>query len=128
MWSYAFPNGIHPEQLDWTVELVSKRDGGFAMIGGFTSFGSGGWDPDILGRYHPGRANWPCPLELNGPFRVVIPPKAALHPIWKIVDDPARNRDVLAQLPVFYGTNLTDRLKPAATALGLSDLHPAPRS
>ncbi len=31
-----------PEQLDWTVELVSKRGGGFVMIGGHTSFGSGG--------------------------------------------------------------------------------------
>lgn len=33
-----------PEQIDWTVELVARRGGGFAMIGGNTSFGSGGWD------------------------------------------------------------------------------------
>ncbi len=113
-----------PEQLDWTVELVGKRGGGFAMIGGFTSFGSGGWDqtswdgiiPVDMSGHGLGRSEY-----FNGPFRVVIPPQAALHPIWKIVDDPARNHDVLAQLPVFYGTNLTDRLKPAATALGLSD-------
>ena len=113
-----------PEQLDWTVELVGKRGGGFAMIGGFTSFGSGGWDqtswdgiiPVDMSGHGLARSEY-----FNGPFRVVIPPKAALHPIWKIVDDPARNRDVLAELPVFYGTNLTDRLKPAATALGLSD-------
>ena len=31
-----------PEQLAWTVELVSKRGGGFVMIGGHTSFGAGG--------------------------------------------------------------------------------------
>ncbi len=33
-----------PEQIEWTVELVAKRGGGFAMVGGHTSFGSGGWD------------------------------------------------------------------------------------
>jgi uncharacterized membrane protein len=113
-----------PEQLDWTVELVEKRGGGFAMIGGFTSFGSGGWDqtswdgmiPVDMSGHGLARSEY-----YNGPLRVVISPKAAEHPIWKIVDDPARNLDVLARLPVFYGTNLTDRLKPAATALGLSD-------
>src|SRR5262249_8256722 len=30
-----------PEQLAWTVELVARRGGGFAMVGGNTSFGSG---------------------------------------------------------------------------------------
>ena len=29
------------EQLDWTVELVAQRGGGFAMVGGITSFGAG---------------------------------------------------------------------------------------
>ena len=45
----------------------------------------------------------------------------AKHPIWRIVDDPARNREILDRMPPFYGTNLTDRLKPAATLLGVSD-------
>ncbi len=57
----------------------------------------------------------------DGSFQVVIPPRAADHPIWRIVDDPARNRRVLARMPMFHGTNLIDRLKPAATALGLSN-------
>ena len=35
------------EQLEWTVELVAQRGGGFAMIGGNTSFGGGGWDQTI---------------------------------------------------------------------------------
>jgi len=111
------------EQLDWTVELVGKRGGGFAMIGGNTSFGSGGWDQtvwdglipvDMSGRGHDRSENfW-------GNLRVVVPPKAIDHPIWKIVDDPERNRRVLASIPTLYGSNLTDRLKPAAIALGLS--------
>ena len=60
------------------------------------------------------------PRISGGSFSVVIPPQAMDHPIWRIVDDPERNRQVLAAMPTFYGTNLIDRLKPAATALGLS--------
>jgi uncharacterized membrane protein len=113
-----------PEQLAWTVELVNKRGGGFAMVGGHTSFGSGGWDQtvwdglipiDMSGR-GPARSQY-----YDGSFRVLVPPAVADHPIWRIVDDPIRNRQVLDRMPMFYGTNLTDRLKPAATALGLSD-------
>lgn len=35
------------EQLEWTVELVNKRGGGFVMIGGNRSFGPGEWDQTI---------------------------------------------------------------------------------
>jgi uncharacterized membrane protein len=111
------------EQLDWTVELVGKRGGGFAMIGGNTSFGSGGWDQTVWDGL--------IPVDMSGhgqqrsenfwgSLRVIVPPEAALHPIWRIVDDPERNREVLGNLPILYGTNLIERLKPAATALGLS--------
>ena len=83
-----------PQQLEWTVELVSKRGGGFVMIGGHTSFGAGGWDQtiwdglipvDMSGR-GPGRSEY-----YDGSFRVVIPSQAVEHPIWRIMDDPQRN-------------------------------------
>ena len=113
-----------PQQLEWTVELVNKRGGGFVMIGGHTSFGSGGWDQTVWDGLIPvdmsGRGPARSPYY-DGSFRVVVPPRAAEHPIWRIVDDPVRNREVLARMPMFHGTNLTDRLKPAATALGLSE-------
>ena len=114
-----------PQQLDWTVELVAKRGGGFAMVGGHTSFGSGGWDrtawdgmiPIDMSGDGPGRGS----QYYDGSFQVIIPPGADAHPIWRIVDDPAKNRQVLDRMPPFHGTNLTDRLKPAATLLGMSD-------
>ncbi len=114
---------LSEQQLEWTVDLVAKRGGGFAMIGGFTSFGSGGWDQTVWDGLIPVDMSGQRGARsefYSGTFRVVIPPQAIDHPIWKIVDDPARNRQVLAALPLFYGTNLTDRLKPAATPLGLS--------
>jgi uncharacterized membrane protein len=111
------------EQLEWTVELVAKRGGGFAMIGGNTSFGSGGWDQTVWDGLIPVDMSGRGPERSEnywGTLRVVVPPQAIDHPIWRIVDDPAHNRQLLASLPIFYGTNLIDRLKPAATALGLS--------
>lgn len=116
-----------PEQIAWTVELVAKRGGGFAMIGGHTSFGSGGWDKTAWDGMIPidmsgdGPGNY-SPFY-DGTFKVVVPPGLETHPIWRIVDDPIKNREILDRMPPFYGTNLTDRLKPAATLLGLSD-HP----
>lgn len=106
-----------PEQIDWTVELVSRRGGGFVMVGGYTSFGAGGWD----------RTPWEglIPFDMtnrrdlvNQNFRVVVPEEAQSHPIWKILDDPESNRAALAAMPSFSGTNLISRVKPAATLLG----------
>jgi uncharacterized membrane protein len=116
-----------PQQIEWTVEMVAKRGGGFAMIGGHTSFGSGGWDrtpwdgmiPIDMSGNGPGNVS---PFY-NGTFKVVVPPGLESHPIWRIVDDPIKNHEILTRMPPFYGTNLTDRLKPAAVLLGLSD-HP----
>lgn len=111
-----------PEQLEWTAELVAQRGGGFAMVGGITSFGAGGWDQTVWDQL--------IPVDMSGgvrgqgylfhQFKANVPPEAASHPIWRIVDDPAQNRVVLDQMPPFLGTNYMDRLKPAATALGYS--------
>lgn len=110
------------EQLDWTVELVAERGGGFAMVGGITSFGAGQWD----------QTSWDklIPIDMAGgalgrgwlyhQFTVKIPDEAQTHAIWRIVEDPAENRRVLAAMPPFLGTNYMQRLKPAATALGFS--------
>jgi uncharacterized membrane protein len=119
------------QQLDWTVELVGKRGGGFAMVGGNTSFGAGHWDQTVWDELIPvdmaGQADDPGRGFANGQaFRVTVPSEAERHPIWRIVDDPMRNRQILEQMPPFNGTNLIARLKPAATPLGYTD-RPMPR-
>jgi uncharacterized membrane protein len=119
------------QQLDWTVELVSKRGGGFAMVGGNTSFGAGFWDKTVWDNLIPvdmsGQANSAGRGTCWGvSFRVNVPKEAERHPIWRIVDDPVKNRQALDKMPHFTGSNLVERLKPAATALGYSD-RPLPR-
>lgn len=110
------------EQLDWTVELVAERGGGFAMVGGITSFGAGSWDQTVWDQL--------IPIDMAGgtfgrgwlyhQFNVTIPEEALTHPIWRIVEDPEQNRKVLAAMPPFLGTNYMQRLKPAATPLAYS--------
>jgi hypothetical protein len=115
-----------PQQLEWTVELVNKRGGGFAMVGGITSFGAGRWDETIWDGMIPidmtGTATGGDGTLRDFSFKVQVPPEAEGHPIWHIVDDSAKNREVLGRMPLFHGTNLTDRLKPAAMVLGVAPI------
>jgi len=118
------------DQLNWTVEFVGQRGGGFAMVGGNNSYGAG--------QYHKTVWNGLIPVDMGQwglergfanivywgegrIFRVVVPPEAQGHPIWHFDDDPEHNRAILEKMPIFYGCNLVDRLKPAATILGKSD-------
>jgi uncharacterized membrane protein len=106
-----------PEQIQWTVELVDKRGGGFVMIGGHTSFGSGNWDSTSWDQLIPfdmtNRRDY-----LNQSFSVTVPAGAQSHPIWQLLEDPEKNRAALEAMPRFTGTNLISRVKPAATLLG----------
>jgi len=118
------------DQLNWTVEFVGQHGGGFAMVGGNNSYGAG--------EYHKSVWNGLIPVDMGQwglergfaniiywgegkVFRVVVPPEAQGHPIWHFADDHERNRAILEKMPIFYGCNLVDRLKPAATILGRSD-------
>jgi uncharacterized membrane protein len=114
------------QQIDWTAELVNKRGGGFAMVGGNTSFGAGFWDQTAWDKLIPvdmsGQANSPGRGTCwNLQFKITVPKAAQDHPIWRIVDNPAKNREVLARMPMFTGSNLVQRLKPGAMPLGYSD-------
>jgi hypothetical protein len=112
------------EQLEWTVELVSKHGGGFAMIGGNRSFGGGDWDQTVWDALIPvdmTERGEPDSEFCVHSFKLDIPPEVMNHPIWKIVNDPQRNREILARMPPYFGSNLIDRVKPAATLLARSD-------
>jgi uncharacterized membrane protein len=124
--SGALSAAFTQQQLDWVVELVAERGGGFVMIGGNTSFGAGNWDSTAWDRLIPvdmtGVANSPGRGTCWGiDFHAKVPAEAESHPIWRIVDDPAKNRAILDRMPSFRGTNLIERLKPAATPLAHAD-------
>jgi uncharacterized membrane protein len=119
-------NAFSQEQLDWTAELVYQRGGGFAMIGGVTSFGAGKWDQTVWDELIPVKMSGDRPGSFGqgytyGDFRVVVPNEIERHPIWRIAEDPRQNAAILRRMPPFHGTNFVDREKPGATVLGQSD-------
>ena len=105
------------DQLRWTVELVAERGGGFCMVGGYTSFNSGGYDQTVWERLIPVDMAQMREGYDNTPFFPVVPQQARSHPILQLVPDRALNDRVLDLMPPFFGTNLVRRPKPAATVL-----------
>ncbi|HEY8962527.1 MAG TPA: glutamine amidotransferase, partial [Luteolibacter sp.] len=107
------------EEMQWVVDLVTRRGGGFCMIGGYTSFDSGDFDqtpwekitPVDMVEYGHGYSNKATDF--------LIPEAARSHPIWRIVPDPAENERILAAHPRFYGFHDIRRAKPGAINLGM---------
>ncbi len=111
----AFTN----DQIRWTVDLVANRGAGFVMVGGNTSFGSGYWD----------RTPWEklIPLTMDNAnrgfrydtFPVFWTPEGKRHPM--LAGLPLQSGETLDGIlnnhPVFLGSNLIRRAKPAATVV-----------
>ena len=108
---------LSDQALAWIDEWIGRRGGGLCMAGGPNSFSSGSWADTSVGRM--------LPLELPANGRdweevlTSIRPAAqgALHPIWHIEADDARNRAALKTLPDFFGRNREDQVKPTADVL-----------
>ena len=104
-------------QIEWVRQLVAENGGGFVMIGGNTSFGSGGWDKTLWEKMIP------VDMEIYGKGLIwqtigtSVPAAARPHPIWRLLPDDAANNKVLDNHPTFMGTNQVSRAKPGATVL-----------
>lgn len=105
------------EQLEWTRQLVAENGGGFAMIGGYTAFGAGGWDRTVWEQLIPVDMATRDEGYLWEDIPVAISPAARLHPLWHLAGNAAENERILAAHPVFKGTNLVNRAKPGAQIL-----------
>ncbi len=104
-------------QLKWTRELIEKNGGGFCMIGGNTSFGSGGWDKTVLEKMIPVDMSGFQRGYTNGYIHPTIPPENLNHPIWQLGYSTEKNKDILKSHPPFHGTNFVQRAKPGARIL-----------
>lgn len=108
-----------PEEMQWVNDLVTRRGGGFCMIGGYTSFDSGDFDqtpwekitPVDMVEYGHGYSNKPTDL--------LIPEAARTHPIWRISPDSVENDEIISNHPPFLGFHDIRRAKPGAINLGL---------
>jgi len=112
------------EQLEWLVDFVGKHGGGYAMVGGWTSFGSGGYDESVVDKMLPVDMRGRMDGYFEGSlFKWSYTPEGRGHPILQIDDDD--NDAALDRVPYFRGCNRILRAKPGATTLAV---HPYTRN
>jgi uncharacterized membrane protein len=106
------------EQIEWTVELVAERGGGFIMIGGYTSFGTGLWDRTPWEKLIPVDMSYAGAGYLNQGIEVYWTREGRQHPILANLAGKGESlEEILDAHPVLNGTNLIRRAKPAAVTL-----------
>ncbi|MGH7134886.1 MAG: hypothetical protein ACREHD_04050, partial [Pirellulales bacterium] len=94
------------EQLDWIEPWIGQRGGGLCMIGGESSFASGGWGPTRIGPMLPVEL-LPAGLDwtTGDTMRLVpeLPPTP--HPIWELLADAKQSRQIVSSIPGVSGLN-----------------------
>ncbi|MEO5716077.1 MAG: glutamine amidotransferase, partial [Luteolibacter sp.] len=106
-----------PQQMANTVEFVERFGGGFVMVGGFTSFGAGGYETTVFNKLMPVEiANKSDPMSLT--FRPKLTPAGLVHPIMQVGANEEENRQLWnTRIPYFRGINYARRAKPGAHVL-----------
>jgi len=106
-----------PAQLRNTERFVTEFGGGFVMVGGYTSFGSGGYQDTIIDNLIPVAMERETDLKENS-FQPRVTDDAWTHPIMQISADEAENRRIwMDKFPQLLGYNRVDRAKPGAVVL-----------
>ena len=110
-------NDFTPEQLAATESFVTKYGGGFVMVGGNTSFGSGGYQNTVIDNLIPVAMEQQNDIT-SANFVPHVPDVAWSHPLLQISPNPDENRKIWTEkFPYLVGYNRVDRAKPGAVVL-----------
>lgn len=95
------------QHLKWIEPWIGQRGAGLCMIGGESSFASGGWSETPIGsmlpvELAPGGLDW----SAGESVRLDAEPHATTHPIWTLLADARQNRQIVGSLPAVTGLNL----------------------
>ena len=105
------------EQMEWVVDWIENRGGGFLMGGGNTTFDSGKYDKTPWEKIVPVDMRAYGEGNLRQWFEIDIPESVRGHPLWAVSPDPKENQRILDLHPRFTGMNLVRRAKPGALVL-----------
>ena len=106
------------EQLAWIDDWIGKRGAGLCMVGGTVSFTGGGWDRSPLERILPVQLGQGEGLDAVQRFTVQPNLSEPLHPIFRLLEDQRRNRELLEAFPAFRGMHAQLAVRPnVATVL-----------
>jgi uncharacterized membrane protein len=105
------------EQLAWIDDWVGKRGAGLCMVGGAFSFANGGWDRSPLEKILP--VQFGQRTGSDAAERIAVQPNLSepLHPIFRLLDDQRRNRELLQAFPGFRGMHAELKPRPNVATL-----------
>lgn len=119
-----------PDELAAMADAVS-RGAGLIMLGGFHSFGAGGYDqtpladvlPIRMSRFERQEPGQPIRRDLHrpGPLRMRPSTFGANHFAMMLSGDPRKNLELWNTLPPLDGANRFGQLKPGAVALAVDN-------
>lgn len=98
--------------------FVADQGGAFMMIGGESSFSSGGYDNSPIEEILPVDLSGKAELVSERPFLMKLTREGLTHPITSLDFDLGKNQDIWEELPRLSGWNVVGQAKPGATVLG----------
>ena len=93
------------EELSWIVDWVEKRGAGICMVGSADSFAGGAWQNTPLAKLLPVLMDRGAEWDAYSQLEVRPMPSDPIHPIFRLLEDRRRNREVLEAFPVFRGSH-----------------------
>ncbi len=104
------------DQLELIYEFVSKRGGGFLMMGGQESFRQGEYDRTPIGELLPVDLHRDVPGP-TGPVQLSLTRDGWLQPWVRLRSDEEAENQRVAQMPSFVTLNATSFIRPGAVVM-----------
>jgi len=103
------------DQMDLLQEFVSRRGGGFLMLGGMESFAHGNYRATPVGAMLPVHLEKPSDRAPAGPLRFDLSREGWLEPWARLRENRSAEESRLNTLPPTRSLNLVQALKPGAS-------------
>lgn len=115
-------------ELKRTLDFVSKRGGGFLMLGGVSTFADGGYGTTPIEKLLPvelpnqnGSAA-SIPAAFQDKFKLLLTREGLRSPILQLSTNESENGAMWEKMPDLEGYNPVGRAKPGATILAIHPL------
>jgi uncharacterized membrane protein len=105
------------DQLSLLQEFVSRRGGGFLMLGGKESFVEGGYQRGAVGEMLPVYLDRSGAASAASGFRLLLTREGWLQPWVRVRTNEEDERKRLAEMPSFKTVNHVPSIKPGASIL-----------
>ena len=108
-----------PDQLSLMQQFVSRRGGGFLMLGGKDSFAGGNYQRSAVGEMLPVYLEQAATVAgaAETGYRLLLTREGWLQPWIRIRDNEDDERARLASMPSFLTANQVETIKPGASVL-----------